>query len=159
MTTRQIRLRRRPVGAVTRDCFAFVDAAMPDLDADDILRRTIYLSLDPYMRGWMDDHPLSYAPPIVPVPEGAVMIGGTVSEVLESRDPQFLPGDYVLGRDGWQQYAVSGQAATAYSSSMPPCPEAGHQPHCTPAIAVSRCLWFARRWACRSQKPLASVVD
>ena len=107
MTNRQVRLQRRPVGAVTRDCFSLVDAAMPNPSAGDVLRRTIYLSLDPYMRGWMDDHRLSYAPPIAAVAEGGVMVGATVSEVLRSEDPKFAPGDYVLGRDGWQQYAAS----------------------------------------------------
>jgi NADPH-dependent curcumin reductase CurA len=107
MTNRQIRLHRRPVGPPTLDCFTIQDSAVAAPRNGEVLRRTIYLSLDPYMRGWMDDRPLSYAPPIVPVGLGEVMVGGTVSEVLESNDATFSPGDVVLGRDGWQQYATS----------------------------------------------------
>jgi NADPH-dependent curcumin reductase CurA len=68
-----------------------------------VVRRTIYLSLDPYMRGRMSDAP-SYAPP---VPVGGVMCGHTVGQVIESRNPAFRVGDYVAAYDGWQQYAAS----------------------------------------------------
>jgi NADPH-dependent curcumin reductase CurA len=67
------------------------------------VRRTIYLSLDPYMRRLMNDGP-SYA---TPVALGQVMVGHTVSEVVESRNPDFARGDIVSGYDGWQQYGVS----------------------------------------------------
>ena len=68
-----------------------------------VLLRTIYLSLDPYMRGRMNAGP-SYA---APVEIGQVMEGGTVSAVVESRSPDFAPGDIVLGYTGWQEYAVA----------------------------------------------------
>jgi NADPH-dependent curcumin reductase CurA len=76
---------------------------MPTAKDGDVLRRTIYLSLDPYMRGRMSDAP-SYA---APVNLHEVMCGHTVSEVVESRNPKFQAGDVVAGYDGWQQYVAS----------------------------------------------------
>jgi len=98
---RQIRLKSRPAGTPTTASFEAVDAPTPAPAAGEVLRRTLYLSLDPYMRGRMSDAP-SYAQP---VNLGEVMCGHTVSEVVESRDPAFRPGDIVAGYDGWQQYA------------------------------------------------------
>lgn len=100
---RQIRLKSRPVGAPGPDNFDAVDAPMPPAADGGVLRRTIYLSLDPYMRGRMSDAK-SYA---APVAVGDVMCGHTVSQVVESRNPAFRAGDFVTGYDGWQQYAVS----------------------------------------------------
>ena len=99
---RQIRLKSRPVGSPTAANFDLVDAPMPPV-GDGVLRRTIYLSLDPYMRGRMSDA-RSYA---APVAVGDVMVGHTVSQVVESKNPDFRAGDFVAGYDGWQQYAVS----------------------------------------------------
>lgn len=76
---------------------------MPVAQDGEVLRRTIYLSLDPYMRGRMNDA-RSYAPPVA---LGDVMVGGTVSDVIESRHPSFTKGDLVVGLDGWQEYASS----------------------------------------------------
>jgi len=103
MTNRQIRLRRRPVGAPTAHDFSIVDSAMPVARDGEVLRRTIYLSLDPYMRGRMNDA-RSYAPSLA---LDDVIVGGTVSEVIESKHPSWHPGDLVVGMDGWQQYASS----------------------------------------------------
>jgi NADPH-dependent curcumin reductase CurA len=105
---RQVRLKSRPNGAPTPKNFEVVEAPMPSLDRSglDVLRRTIYLSLDPYMRGRMSDAP-SYA---APVGVGDTMCGHTVSEVVESRIPAFRPGDMVAGYDGWQQFAASNGA-------------------------------------------------
>ena len=103
MTNRQIRLQRRPSGPPTPDDFSIVDSATPTLEDGHVLRRTIYLSLDPYMRGRMSDA-RSYAKPVA---VGEVMVGGTVSQVVESRHPSFKAGDVVVGMDGWQQYASS----------------------------------------------------
>jgi len=100
---RQIRLKSRPNGMPSAANFEFVDAPMPSLSDGDVLRRTTYLSLDPYMRGRMSEGP-SYA---APVDLEAVMCGHTVSEVVESRNPGFQAGDVVAGYDGWQQYAAS----------------------------------------------------
>lgn len=102
-TNRQILLKSRPEGAPTTANFEAVDAPMPTIGQGDVLRRTLLLSLDPYMRGRMSDAP-SYAPP---VEVGAPMCGHTVSEVVESKNPAFAAGDVVLGYDGWQQYGVS----------------------------------------------------
>jgi NADPH-dependent curcumin reductase len=100
---RQIRLKSRPEGMPSADNFEIVDAPMPALNDGDVLRRTTYLSLDPYMRGRMSAAP-SYA---APVNLNDVMCGHTVSEVVESKNPAFQPGDVVTGYDGWQQYAAS----------------------------------------------------
>jgi NADPH-dependent curcumin reductase len=100
---RQIRLHSRPAGEPTTANFEPADGPMPIPGDGDVLRRTIYLSLDPYMRGRMSDA-ASYA---APVSIGDVMGGHTVSEVVESRNPGFTKGDFVTGYDGWQAYGVS----------------------------------------------------
>jgi NADPH-dependent curcumin reductase CurA len=83
--------------------FDAIELPLQPLAEGDVLRRTIYLSLDPYMRGRMSDAP-SYA---APVNVGDVMCGHTVGEVVESLNPAFRTGDIVAGYDGWQQYAAS----------------------------------------------------
>ena len=102
-TNRQIRLKKRPVGMPTPADFEAVASPRPTPRDGEVLRRTIYLSLDPYMRGRMSDAP-SYAKP---VSLGDVMVGHTVSEIVDSRHPGFRAGDVVTGYDGWQEYAVS----------------------------------------------------
>ena len=99
----QVRLTSRPAGEPTAANFEIADGPVPEPRDGEVLRRTIYLSLDPYMRGRMSDA-ASYA---TPVKIGEVMGGHTVSEVVESRNPDFKPGDFVTGYDGWQQYGVS----------------------------------------------------
>jgi hypothetical protein len=103
LMNRQIRLKSRPTGEPSTANFEAVDAPMPEATPGDVVRRTIYLSLDPYMRGRMSDAP-SYA---APVNVGGVMCGHTVSQVVESQNPSFTTGDFVTGYDGWQAYAVS----------------------------------------------------
>jgi NADPH-dependent curcumin reductase len=103
-TNRQIVLKRRPTGAPTPDDFSVVESPVPRPGPGQLLGRTIYLSLDPYMRGRMNEG-RSYARS---VDLGQVMVGGTVSQVVESRHPDFAPGEFVLGYDGWQEYAVAG---------------------------------------------------
>ncbi len=103
VVNRQVLLKRRPIGAPTVDDFEVVAAPLPAPTEGEILCRTIYLSLDPYMRGRMNEG-RSYA---TPAQVGKPMVGGTVSEVVESRLPGFARGDFVLGYDGWQAYAVS----------------------------------------------------
>ena len=100
---RQILLRRRPVGLPVADDFEIVDVPAPPVAEGDVLRRTIYLSLDPYMRGRMSDE-ASYA---ASVAIGQPMVGHTVSQVVESRNPAFAAGDFVTGYDGWREAAVS----------------------------------------------------
>jgi NADPH-dependent curcumin reductase len=103
MFTRQIRLRRRPTGRPAAEDFETLDVELPPLRDGDVLRRTIYLSLDPYMRGRMDDAP-SYA---ASVGLGEVMVGRTVAEVLDSRHSSFAAGDFVACNDGWQSHGLS----------------------------------------------------
>lgn len=102
MQNHQILLASRPAGEPTVDNFRLVQTPVPALADGQVLVRHHYLSLDPYMRGRMNDGK-SYAQP---QPLDAVMIGGTVGEVVESRHPGFAAGDRVVGMGGWQQYSV-----------------------------------------------------
>jgi NADPH-dependent curcumin reductase CurA len=102
-TNQRIILTSRPEGAPTATDFRLVEAPVPEISPGEVLLRTIYLSLDPYMRGRMSAAK-SYAPP---VELGEVMEGGTVSIVQKSRNHDFRVGDYVLSHSGWQGYAVS----------------------------------------------------
>jgi NADPH-dependent curcumin reductase CurA len=102
---RQIVLRRRPTGAPKPSDFELVQTPLPKPGAGEVLCRTRYLSLDPYMRGRMDAG-ISYTGGTNP-DLGQVMVGGTVSEVVASDDPAFRPGDVVLGFNGWQEYATA----------------------------------------------------
>ena len=99
----QICLARRPSGWVRESDFNLVRTGMPNPGEGQILLKSLFLSLDPYMRLRMDDAK-SYAPP---VEIGAVMVGGTVSEVIASRHPGYRPGDIVTGMTGWQLFALS----------------------------------------------------
>ena len=98
----QVLLDNRPQGEATVGNFKIVTTETPALQDGQVLVRHHYLSLDPYMRGRMNDS-RSYAQP---QPLGEVMIGGTVGEVVESRHPKFAAGDKVVGMGGWQQYSV-----------------------------------------------------
>jgi NADPH-dependent curcumin reductase CurA len=100
---RQILLASRPTGAVTPENFRLVETDLAPLAEGHLLVRNHYLSLDPYMRGRMNDSK-SYA---APQALGSVMIGGTVGEVVESRNETFKPGDHVAGMLGWQEYGTS----------------------------------------------------
>jgi NADPH-dependent curcumin reductase CurA len=96
-------LASRPVGAPTPENFRLEREALPDLEDGQLLLKTLYLSLDPYMRGRMSDAP-SYA---APVQIGEVMTGGAVSRVEQSRHPKFQVGDLVVGATGWQSHSLS----------------------------------------------------
>ena len=100
---RRIVLASRPEGEPIPENFRLDAAAVPQPGPDEVLLRTRYLSLDPYMRGRMSAA-RSYAKPVEP---GDVMVGGTVSEVVASNVEGLAPGDVVLGQMGWQEYAVS----------------------------------------------------
>lgn len=99
----QILLAQRPDGFPKPSDFKLVCSPIPTPAAGEILVRTLYLSLDPYMRGRMNDAK-SYAPP---VKLGEVMVGGVVGQVAASQYPKFQPGDFVEGFLGWQTYALS----------------------------------------------------
>lgn len=98
----QILLDNRPTGEAVASNFMLVSSDTPELQEGQVLVRHHFLSLDPYMRGRMNDAK-SYA---APQPLGQVMLGGTAGEVVESRSPKFQPGDKVVGMGGWQQYSV-----------------------------------------------------
>ena len=106
---RRIVLAARPSGVVTSDCFRLEDQQLPDLEEGQLLVRSHYMSLDPYMRGRMDDAK-SYA---APQALGQTMQGATVGIVEQSRNAQFAVGDHVVGMFGWQHYGVSDGKAIA----------------------------------------------
>ncbi len=100
---RRIVLASRPTGAPTPDNFRLDKVPIPTPGKGEVLLRTVFLSLDPYMRGRMNDAP-SYAPP---VDVEAIMVGATVSRVVTSRHPDYAEGEWVLAYSGWQDYAIS----------------------------------------------------
>ncbi len=99
---RRIVLAERPTGRPTAANFRLEELPPPEPADGELLCRTIYLSLDPYMRGRMNEGP-SYARPVA---IGEVMEGGTVGQVVRSRLAGFAAGDLVVGRGGWQSYAL-----------------------------------------------------
>ena len=99
---KQFLLDSRPTGEALASNFKLVSSDTPPLNDGEVLVRHHYLSLDPYMRGRMNESK-SYA---VPQPLGKVMQGGTVGEIIESRSSKFPVGDKVVGMGGWQQYSV-----------------------------------------------------
>src|SRR5499425_993810 len=100
---RQWVLASRPAGRADESNFKLIDAAIPSLQDGQALVKVQYLSLDPYMRGRMDDVK-SYA---APQKLDEVMVGGTVGEVVESKSDKFHRGDMVVGMGGWQEYFVT----------------------------------------------------
>jgi NADPH-dependent curcumin reductase CurA len=100
---RRIVLNSRPAGAPTPDNFRHETSDIPTPAQGQVLLRSVWLSLDPYMRGRMNDGP-SYVPPVA---LGDVMAGGTVSRVVSSTLPSFREGDLVVAGGGWQDYALS----------------------------------------------------
>jgi len=100
---RRVVLAKRPVGEPTAETLRLEAGPLPKASAGQMLLRTQYLSLDPYMRGRMNDAP-SYAPPVA---LGEVMVGGTVGRVEQSHVAGFAVGDWVLSYSGWQDYALS----------------------------------------------------
>jgi len=100
---RQILLVSRPQGAASVDNFKLVETPLEPLAEGQVRVRNHFLSLDPYMRGRMDDSK-SYA---ASQPLNEVMIGGTVGEVVESKNPKFAIGDKVVGSYGWQEFGTS----------------------------------------------------
>ena len=101
-TNQQIFLDNRPTGEAVATNFKLVSGDTPALQDGQVLVRHHYMSLDPYMRGRMNDAK-SYA---VPQALGQVMGGGTAGEVVESKNPKFAAGDKVVGMGGWQEYSV-----------------------------------------------------
>ncbi|MGV9664698.1 NADP-dependent oxidoreductase [Nocardia niigatensis] len=107
MKSTRIVLASRPIGMPQPENFRTETVELDSPQPGEVLLQTLYLSLDPYMRGRMSDAP-SYAPP-VEIDE--TMCGATVSRVLESTDPGLRPGDIVLGWGGWQTHSVENARA------------------------------------------------
>lgn len=103
VVNRQILLASRPFGAPTHDNFTLAKTAKPIPQQGEVLLRTVYLSLDPYMRGRMNDAK-SYADPVA---LNEVMVGGTVCRVEESKHADYQQGDWVVSFGGWQDYSIS----------------------------------------------------
>ena len=96
-------LAARPEGLPKESDFKLVEAPLPALQPGQVLVKTVYLSVDPYMRGRITGV-RTYADPVL---VGDAMVGGTVGQVIESGDPNLQPGDYVVGAWGWQDHAVA----------------------------------------------------
>jgi NADPH-dependent curcumin reductase CurA len=103
MQNKEIRFAIRPTGMPTLDNFNIVNADMPRPNDGEVLVRTLYISVDPYLRGRMREG-RSYVPPFE---VGQVIESGAVGEVIESRSPKFQPGDIVTGMFGWRLYNVA----------------------------------------------------
>ena len=107
LPSREIRLKRRPVGEPVPDDFEVADAPARDPAAGEAQVRNLYMSVDPYMRGRMWDRP-SYVPPFQ---IGAALEGGAVGEVVASNDPKLEPGDLVMSMFGWREGFTAPAAA------------------------------------------------
>ena len=105
LVNRRIVLAARPAGRPVPEDFRLESASVPSPAEGQVLLRTLFLSLDPYMRNLMEEVGPGYAPPIA---IGDVIVGGTVSRVVESHHADFRAGDLVLSNAGWQDYALSG---------------------------------------------------
>jgi len=112
---RKLVLSVRPEGEPTLDTLRLDKEIVPSVGDNQMLLRTEYLSLDPYMRGRMSDEP-SYA---APVEVGDVMVGGTVAQVVKSKIAGFSVGDWVLSSNGWQDYALSDGEGVVNLGSSP----------------------------------------
>src|SRR6266478_1791848 len=115
MENRRVVLASRPTGSVTEGNFQLEKLPIPKPADGEVLVKNLWLSLDPYMRGRMSDAK-SYAKG---VDIGEVMCGQTVGEVIESRHPQFEPGDKVLAQLGWQLYGTTREASKVDASRAP----------------------------------------
>ncbi|MGH9968785.1 MAG: NADP-dependent oxidoreductase, partial [Pyrinomonadaceae bacterium] len=117
MENKQILLASRPAGMPTSDNFRIVETDVPQPKEGEVLVRTLYLSVDPYMRGRMSDRK-SY---IAPFGVNEVINGGVIGEVIESRAPTLKPGDIVMGQLGWQLYSVArAEALTKLDPNLAP---------------------------------------
>lgn len=118
-TNRQFKLAKRPVGLVKREDFEFTEAPLPQPGPGEVLVKVLYLSLDPAMRGWMNEGK-SYVPP---VGIGEVMRAGGAGRVIASNDPKLAVGDHVVGITGVQEYAVlPAKTLTKVDARLAPLP-------------------------------------
>lgn len=100
MLNKEIQFASRPTGMPTQENFRIVDADVPQVSDGEVFVRTLYISVDPYLRGRMRAG-RSYVPPFEP---GQVIMSGVVGKVVESRAPEFKQGDLVIGELGWRLY-------------------------------------------------------
>ncbi|HEV2680684.1 MAG TPA: NADP-dependent oxidoreductase, partial [Rhodanobacter sp.] len=107
---RQLRLKSRPEGLVTREDFDLVEQAVPEPKDGEVLVRVLYLSMDPTNRVWMRDIP-QYLPPVA---IGEVMRALGLGRVVQSRSAHYAEGDLVQGVTGWQDYLVLHESAKGY---------------------------------------------
>ncbi len=122
MTTlnHQFKLTARPQGNVKRSDFSYLSEPVRDPLDGEVVVKNLYISLDPAMRGWMNESKASYIPP---VELGEVMRAIAVGQVVTSKNPQFAVGDYVNGLLGMQEYAYSnGQGLTRVDPKLAPLP-------------------------------------
>jgi NADPH-dependent curcumin reductase CurA len=115
--SREVRLKRRPVGLPSAADFELASVPIPALGAGEMLVRNLYMSVDPYMRGRMLEQP-SY---VQPFQVGQPLDGGCVGEVVQSNGGKFQIGEYLLGRQGWREYYVSdGTDVTKIDTTLAP---------------------------------------
>ncbi|KYC62646.1 hypothetical protein B4100_0881 [Heyndrickxia coagulans] len=100
---KQIRLARRPVGTPTMEDFAFTEAPIGTPGEGEVLIRNVYISVDPYLRGRMEDVK-SYIPPFQ---LNDVIVSGVIGQVVASKSAQFAKGDIVIGSLGWETYSLA----------------------------------------------------
>src|SRR5476651_1342847 len=103
LINQQIILAKRPHGAPQLDNFKLIESPVPELNEGEVLLKTLYFSLDPYMRGRMNEGP-SYTESFN---VGEVLTGGAICKIEASKNPNFKVGDNVLSYSGWQTYAVA----------------------------------------------------
>lgn len=116
ITNRKFTLASRPKGMPTEDNFKLVTEELREPAEGEFVVKNLYLSVDPYMRGRMNDV-RSYADP---VNIGDVMVGGTVGRVVASRNPAFAEGDHVMGYFGWTEYVVTDGGGASMATKVDP---------------------------------------
>lgn len=117
VTSREIRLRERPVGMPTADIFELAQVSLPDPQEGEFLVRNIWMSVDPYMRGRMTDR-RSYVAPFEP---GKALEGGAIGQVVASKNPKYPEGTYVNSMFGWREaYVSTGRGVERIDPSIAP---------------------------------------
>ncbi|MEZ4657440.1 MAG: hypothetical protein R2911_07700 [Caldilineaceae bacterium] len=117
LQSREIRLKSRPVGLPTAENFELVTTSVPEPTAGQMVVQNLYMSVDPYMRGRMNDRK-SYTPPFQ---LGEALNGGAVGKVVASNEGKFQPGDYVSNGLGWREYFISdGRGLTQIDPDVAP---------------------------------------
>jgi NADPH-dependent curcumin reductase CurA len=101
--SREIRLKNRPTGMATESDFELAEVMIPEIEEGEVLVRNAYMSVDPYMRGRMDDRETYIAPFDI----GKPLEGGCVGQIIESKNENFSEGDSILSSKGWREFFVS----------------------------------------------------